>query len=1454
MKINLAGFTFNQTTLTKKIIPISLVILFGAINYFGISSLLNTFDWVNHTYKVIGSSTEIEKQVIDLETGQRGFLITGKESFLQPYNVAQNQLDTKIDAIKALVSDNPQQVQRMNDISKLIDLWSEKAGQREIDERKKVKAGAVDAEHLQMILRAGAGKQILDKQREQLDLMSDDFKKSNNQQAVNITLSIAKDMVDMETGERGFLVTGDETFLDPFHNGQVLLVEHLDQLNKLIDNAYDREKMLQAIVQSEELIVQWQQKAAIPEITLRNKVNQGTANYVDMEQALADKTGKDILDILRANLKQMNDRFAKAQDQNGQHLILAIAKDMVDMETGQRGFMITGKDEFLEPFEAGKIAVQQDLAALKLLVQNAFDIEPMRRAVNKVESLAKEWRTKAGEPEIAVRNEMNSHSTTMKDVTRLIEQETGKSIMDDIRQQLSQFKQIEQTLMDERQADAKSTANGILWLVVAGTLIIVAFAVALMKTTKNLQEQSDILERERSKLEGQDWVKSSYANISEKLQGLNNLEAFAEAVMNELVPALDAQLGLFYNRGSDDDNNVVLKLLGSYAHKKRKNVANQFLLGEGLVGQSALEKKTIFLSQVPDDYIVISSGAGEVIPKNIIVFPLLFEQELLAVIEVASIKEFSVLHQELIEQLGQNIGVVFNNIISLIRTEQLLQQSKLQSEELQAQQEELKVSNESLQQQTERLKASEEELKQQSEELRVSNEELEEKQQRLEQQKQELQQTKNDIEIKANDLSQASKYKTEFLANMSHELRTPLNSLLILSKMLAENKQGNLTDAQREDAQVIYEGGNELLNLINDIMDLSKVEAGMLNTYVDDVYIDTVVNNLQKLFAQVASKSATEFVIDKQVGIPTSFRSDGQRLEQILKNFLSNAFKFTEQGTVTLKFHQPDANTQFNHKTLTANNSIALSVIDTCIGISAEKRQAIFEAFQQEDGSTSRKYGGTGLGLTISKEMARILGGEIQLESEKGHGSAFTLYLPLQWPGESNVRLSVPVNVDTKNNPTTPEPESISAPLSTISAALASDEIFLADDRRNIAKNDKVILIIEDDKRFAKILLNTAHKDGFKCLVTNKGRDGLYLCMEHRLRGIILDIGLPDIDGLVVLEQLKHNLKTRHIPVHVISGGDQKQISLTQGALSYLQKPASGDDIETVMLDIKSSGEDNIKTVLVVEDDENQQHSVKRLIQSDDIQLVFASTGQQACEKLEIEHFDCVILDLGLPDISGYAVLEKIATLPLGLIPPVIIYTGQEISDEQQNMLGKFTADIIIKGAESPERLLDDVSLFLHCVETKLPKEQKKTIRMLHNADSMLKGRRLLLVDDDMRNVFALTRQLENAGMEVVMADNGQVALDKLNGGDPSGSKKPFELIIMDIMMPIMDGYEAMSKIRKLKNGYANIPIIALTAKAMPEDRAKCIEAGASEYLTKPVELDKLMSMLRVWLYKSTVS
>jgi len=1434
-------------------IALVIVITYGTISFYGMNSLQNTAEWVNHTHEVIAMAADIEKNIIDLETGQRGFLITGEDSFLEPYNDSRAKLFDLLEATRNIVSDNPKQVDRLTAVEELLKEWFKQAGSKEINERRKVRTGVKDADYLQELLSQGTGKDIFDNIRVVLAEMNAAFQASNNLDSLNLTLAIAKDLVEMETGERGFLITGKKNFLAPFELGKQQLGEHIDQLHMLINRAYDRQAMHKDIATVQDLAQQWRSQAGEPEIKLRRDVNKGRKQYQDMERVLSKKQGKNILDKLRGQLTEMSARFERGNNQHGQNLILSIAKAMVDQETGQRGFMLTGKEAFLAPYLSGQQALEQHLNALKILVNKAYDINSSRRSLNKVEQLAKEWLEQAGVPEIEARQEINKYPVTLKSVIALIKAETGKNIMDEMRTLLLTFIQIERVLMEKRQAEATATSRYTLWIMLFGTLAIVIFAITIVRTSNTLQTQTKELESERNKLEQQDWVKSNFTEITSKIQGLRDLQVFAEIILKELVPRLDAHLGLFYITDTNTDNEKVLSLLGSYAYQKRKEVSNSFKFGESLIGQSALEKKSILLTNAPSDYIQISSGSGSAAPNNIIVFPLLFEDMVLAVIEVASLTAFTDLQQELIDQIAHNCGVIFNNIDAQIRTEELLQQSQTQSEELQTQQEELQVSNENLEEQTQRLQASEEELKQQSEELRVANEEMEEKQQTLQRQTNELKLAKNDLEIKAQDLTQASKYKTEFLANMSHELRTPLNSLLILSKELTKNKEGNLNEHQVEDATIIYEGGQSLLNLINDIMDLSKVEAGMLTVHNEEVVLEDLGKNLERLFNGVAIEKGLTFTIEQDDRMLNTIVSDELRLEQILKNFLSNAFKFTEKGSIALSIFQPDDSVRFKQAHLSAQKAIAFAVTDTGIGIPEQKQQAIFEAFQQEDGSTSRKYGGTGLGLTISRELAHLLGGEITLQSKKGEGCTFTLYLPLhaEQPAEMPQQHFVADSAGqilTSHLVSTPSTGHEAIPIKSkdkqpLPAAI---EAFMPDDRRAIHEGDNTLLIIEDDRHFAKILMDIAHESAFKCIAADKGRDGVFLAIEYTPDGILLDIGLPDIDGINVLEQLKYNLITRHIPVHIISGLDKKQASLHQGAISFIEKPADAEEIKSVLSRIVSHSDETTKNILVVEDDTCSQKAIQRLIKTKGVDLTFASTGKEAGEKLDAKNYDCIILDLGLPDVSGISVLNKINAMPSAK-PPVIVYTGQEISDQDQLTLSKFAADIIIKGAESPERLLDDVSLFLHSVATNLSDEQKKTISMLHDEDSMLRGRKIMLVDDDMRNVFAMSRQLGEAGLNVTMADNGQSALDLLE--TQSDTEQRFELILMDIMMPVMDGYEAMQHIRKMPE-YKQIPIIALTAKAMPEDRAKCLEAGASEYIMKPVDMEKLLSMLRVWLYK----
>jgi CheY-like chemotaxis protein/signal transduction histidine kinase len=774
------------------------------------------------------------------------------------------------------------------------------------------------------------------------------------------------------------------------------------------------------------------------------------------------------------------------------------------------------------------------------------------------------------------------------------------------------------------------------------------------------------------------------------------------------------------------------------------------------------------------------------------------------------------------------------------------QELETREEELKRQQEELKTSNEEIEASNEELKMQQEELKASNEEIEASNEELEEKTSALEeqnarirQQSQELEKAKHLIEEKARQLEQSSKYKSEFLANMSHELRTPLNSLLILARCLAANEEGNLTEEQIEEAKVIHNGGLELLGLINDILDLSKVEAGMISIVPEDIYISNIAKRMSQQFEPVAKENGVAFHIRVDESLPEILRTDGQRVEQIMKNLLSNAFKFTEVGSVTLDMHRVKDDVELQRASLAASETIAFSVIDTGIGIEESKFKDIFEAFQQEDGSTDRHYGGTGLGLTIARKFAHVLGGEIQVASGKGEGSMFTLFLPLL-TGEGSVTVSSAAHFVALPVPRADGATEIRA------MPKASVRIFIPDDRKSIGPDDKVLLIIEDDRDFAMTLMKIARKRGYKCLGAGDGKSGLLLAAEQDVTAIILDLRLPDIDGMRVLDQLKDNLKTRHIPVHIISGMADlgTLVPLKKGAIGYLAKPASIEDIDGVFTRIEGLLHSEVKKVLVVEDDENTQTAIQSLLKQKNIEIIVTGTGNAALKQMRETAFDCIILDLKLPDMTGFEWLQAVekAAGEEGA-PPIIIYTAKELSEEENRQLSRHTGSIVIKGASSSERLLDEVTLFLHSVASTLSKDQQAMIRMQHDPDRALQNRTAMLVDDDMRNTFALSKLLKKHGMNVVIADNGQMALETLK------EQKNIELVIMDIMMPVMDGYQAMREIRACKD-WQGIPIIALTARAMPEEQERCMEAGADDYLVKPVDIDRLLTLLRVWLFK----
>jgi CheY-like chemotaxis protein/signal transduction histidine kinase/HAMP domain-containing protein len=1012
----------------------------------------------------------------------------------------------------------------------------------------------------------------------------------------------------------------------------------------------------------------------------------------------------------------------------------------------------------------------------------------------------------------------------------------------------------------------------------------------------NINQMIGNLRETTERNQEQDWLKTNLAKFSRMMQGQKDLESVSRLIMSELTPLVSAHHGAFF-MVDNEAGGTMLKLIASYAYRARKHVANRFAVGEGLVGQAALEKQPILLQNVPDDYIQITSGLGEAPPRNIIVLPILFEGEVKAVIELASFLPFSQIHQTFLDQLTESIGVVLNMIQANMRTEELLEQSQKltqelqsQSKELQQQQDELKRSNTELEAQARTLRQSEELLKEQQEELQQVNEELEEKASllaeqnaKVEQKNREVESARVALEEKAEQLSLSSKYKSEFLANMSHELRTPLNSLLILSKLLTENKDKNLTAKQVEFAQTIHSSGTDLLNLINDILDLSKVEAGKMEVNAGDLSMTEVKDFVERTFRPVADQKKVSFTVDIAPDTPTTIYTDGQRLQQVLKNLLSNAFKFTSEGGVTLSINRADTNRRFASRSLDRieGGVIAFEVRDTGIGIPKDKQQLIFEAFQQADGTTSRKFGGTGLGLSISREIARLLGGEIRVESAPGQGSTFTLFVPVKLiepegghsPGEEAVRrpsnrpsggrASVPANRDQSRNqqhaavriPQSDESSADSSTSNDDSSVATMDELGadydglprpegFEDDRDDIEPGDRVVLVIENESSFAKILLEMAHEKGFKGLVALDGDAGLQIAHAFHPDAITLDIDMPGIDGFAVLDRLKHHPDTRHIPVHIITGVRERQHGLQAGAIAYLEKPVSKEALEDSFNKISQFIDQQVKRLLVVEDDDSQRQSMIELIAHEDVEITAVATAEEALEKLKTMHFDCMVLDLGLTGgTDGFQLLETVKSDPAMQELPIIIYTGKDLSQAEETRLRKFAETIIVKDVKSPERLLDETALFLHRVEARLPEQKRRMLERLHNTDAVFAGKHVLIVDDDVRNIFSLTSVLEEHGMTVSFAENGKDAIAKLE------ATAGIDLVLMDVMMPEMDGYETTRAIRELPQ-FRSLPIIALTAKAMKGDREKCIEAGASDYITKPVDTEQLLSLMRVWLYR----
>ncbi|MBU1039962.1 MAG: response regulator [Proteobacteria bacterium] len=971
-----------------------------------------------------------------------------------------------------------------------------------------------------------------------------------------------------------------------------------------------------------------------------------------------------------------------------------------------------------------------------------------------------------------------------------------------------------------------------------------ALGLALVRMIRSLRQASEASARN-------DWFKTGKNELARLLSGEPDLRTLADRVAGYLVPYLNAQVGALFVLGK----NETLFLTGSYAYTMRNGVPGSFRLGQGLVGQAAHTGKTICVTELPEDYVRVSSGLGEAQPRNLVVLPLAHEGKIRGVLELGSLEAFSETKLDFLAAVADSVGQAIATVENQERLRELLEQTQFQTETLQSQQEELRSVNEELEQQAQALRTSEEELRQQQEELQAANEELSEKNEYLERQRaeiglknMELENTRLGLEQKARELEVSSRYKSEFLANMSHELRTPLNSLLLLSRNLMDNAGGNLTPDQVEYARIIFRSGGDLLSLINEILDLSKIEAGKMTLNVEDVSLAELAADMTSAFKPMIDEKGLALAVGIDEDLPESLRTDLQRTEQILRNLLSNAVKFCDRGSIGIRFHRPAPDWREARDALAPDLALAVSVSDTGVGIPEDKHLEIFEAFQQADGGTARKYGGTGLGLTISRELAHLLGGDIRMQSAPGQGSTFTLILPLEISAATADRPSMGFPV-APAEPVSPSVSPSVSPPGTLPGTghatwqAPRHHAAIPDDRDSLDEGEPSILIIEDDPDFAKVLADQCRAKGLKVLVAGSGEDGLELARRIPPGGIILDIKLPGMNGWQVLDELKHDPALRHIPVHVMSGVEAAQDALRRGAVGFLSKPANRESLDEAFSRMEDVMLKKIKDLLLVEDDPDLRRGVIDLIADPGLNIVEAVDGDQALALMRERRFDCMILDLGLPDMSGFELLERLETELGAAKPPVIVYTGRELSRDEERTLRAHADSIIIKGARSEERLIDETALFLHQMVKTLPVRKRDTIMHLYDKDAVFKECTVLLVDDDMRNLFALSQVLQAKGLTAIKAEDGQKALDVL----ASGAK--VDLVLMDIMMPGMDGYETIGRIRAQKR-FKSLPIIALTAKAMLADREKCMQAGASDYLSKPVDVDRLMSVMRVWLYK----
>ena len=1101
-----------------------------------------------------------------------------------------------------------------------------------------------------------------------------------------------------------------------------------------------------------------------------------------------------------------------------------IRKLSAEMESGMRGYLLAGDEEFLSPYVLSRQRMASSLESLGELVEdNLAQAERLTR----ITQIQKQWEAFA--QEMIERRRANDIS-----YIEAVSSGRGKALTDEMRRNFDLVLASEMRLLQERSDSARSTT---FWSVAAFLILsaIVGGSLAafgrrqLVRLSDTYNEVLGHEAEHNEKLRHQDWLRTGQNELNMRAAGQINLEPLAEALLPYVVKYLDGAIGAMYVRSDDG----AMRRIGAYGFTHTETERAEIIApGATLASKAAEENRLMVLDQLPPDYIKVSSSLGDTPPRAVVIAPFHNHGKVKGVFEIAFLRPVEQRDREFLGFIAQSVGAAMAAVLYRQRLQDALEESQTLNEELQVQQEELRTANEELEEQSRALEESQSALENQQAELRTTNDQLAEQALNLDMKNSALQSAQEQLHQRAVELESASRYKSEFLANMSHELRTPLNSSLILAKLLADNSSGNLSDEQVRFAQTIYSAGNDLLQLINDILDISKVEAGKLELVPEDVPVRRVVEGLARTFEPLARQKQLEFKIAVEPGVPASLHTDRQRMEQILKNLLSNAVKFTETGSVSLSV------------STTPDGDIAFRVQDTGIGIAPDQQDKIFDAFHQADGTTSRRFGGTGLGLSITRDLTRLLGGSVAVSSAPNEGSVFTLVLPRGIPA-----VPAPAELPVVSAPLphyTPAPASAPGPAPAPSAPAAPAASLepvnsFPDDRDKSANGRRTVLVVEDEAPFARILYDLARELDYRCLVAMSADEGLALAVSQRPDAVLLDVRLPDRSGLTVLQQLKDNPSTRHIPVHVISSIENGGEALHLGAIGYALKPTSREELEDVFRKLQEKSSQKIKRVLLVEDDERQRESVVALIADDDVEIAAVGTASEALTHLKNEVFDCMIIDLKLPDMQGGELLERMSQEELCSFPPVIVYTGRNLTRDEEAELLRYSRSIIIKGARSPERLLDEVTLFLHKVESELSTERQSMLKAVRGRDRVFEGRTILLVDDDVRNVFALTSALEQRGAKIEVGRNGFEAIAKLD------EVPGIDLVLMDIMMPGMDGLEATRRIRA-DGRFDRLPIIAITAKAMKDDQEQCLAAGANDYLAKPIDLSRLYSLLRVWM------